>query len=66
MKRHISLLFAALLCAGAMVPLNARADGNDTYNRPDDGPHHHLTWVHRHFIWVHGHRVWVPGHPSVN
>ena len=67
-KRHISRLFAALLCAGALVPLNARADSHDTYNRKepnDSGPHHHLTWVHRHFIWVHGHRVlWVPGLPG--
>ncbi|HWB61583.1 MAG TPA: hypothetical protein VG733_19020 [Chthoniobacteraceae bacterium] len=60
MKAKLSLVFAALVCAGGLLPATARADD---YR---DGPMRHLTWVHRHFIWRHHHRVfWVPGHPGI-
>jgi hypothetical protein len=58
MKRTIAILFAALICAGSIMPVTANADEYYHYHQ------RHLGWVHRHFIWVNGHRVlWVPGHP---
>jgi energy-converting hydrogenase Eha subunit F len=62
MKTRFSLLLAALLCAGSLMPVAAQADPlND---RPH--PLRHMVWVHRHFIVKHHHRVfWVPGHPEL-
>jgi hypothetical protein len=62
MKLRLSLLLAAVLCLGSVIPATAQAD---EYN---DRPHplRHLAWVPRHFIWRDHHRVfWVPGHPEV-
>lgn len=58
MKSHLSLLFAALLCAGGLMQTTAQAD--EIYN----GPHRHFIWVPRHFALVHHHYIWVPGHPE--
>ena len=61
MKRQLSMVFAALLCLGAVIPVSAQADTDNFHN---DRPH--LVWVHRHFIRVHDRwMVWVPGHPGV-
>ena len=55
------MVFAALLCLGAVIPVSAQADTDNFHN---DRPH--LVWVHRHFIRVHDRwMVWVPGHPGV-
>jgi hypothetical protein len=61
MKLRLSLLLAAVLCAGSVMPVAARADDYNYNNRPL----RHFAWVHRHFIWRNHHRVfWVPGHPE--
>ena len=72
MKYKLAVLFAALLCAGAvLVPKTAEAFTIQVAigDRPYyvHGPWYwhggvRWYWVHGHYAWRHHHRVWIPGH----
>ena len=71
MKHKLAVLFAALLCAGALIPTPAQAVGVsiEIGDRPyyTRGPWYSRSgtrwyWVSGHWVWRHHHRVWVHGY----
>jgi hypothetical protein len=71
MKHKLAVLLAALLCAGALVPMTSQAFGI-SIDIGDRGYYNHGGWYYNngvrwywipgHWSWRYHHRYWIHGH----